>query len=37
MNIIRLINDYKYEVEQKLLGHSREVWKVIEIRENELL
>ena len=37
MNIIKLINDDKYIVEQKLQGHSDYVYNVIEIRENELI
>ena len=37
MNIIKLINDNNYKIEQKLQGHSRTVYKVIEIRENELI
>ena len=37
MNIIKLINDNKYIVEQKLQGHNNGVWNVIEIKENELI
>ena len=37
MNIIKLIGEDKYNLEQKLTGHSNNVWNVIEIRENELI
>ena len=37
MNIIKLINEDKYILEQKLIGHNHSVWNVIEIRENELI
>ena len=37
INIIKLINENKYKVEQKLIGHSSYVCNVIEIRENELI
>ena len=37
MNIIKLINDDKYNIDQKIQGHSHYVWNVIEIRENELI
>ena len=37
MNIIKLIDENKYNLEQKLTGHSGYVYKVIEIRENELI
>ena len=37
MNIIKLINDDKYNIDQKLEGHTSYVWNVIEIRENELI
>ena len=37
MNIIKLIDENKYNLEQKLTGHSSYVWDVIEIRENELI
>ena len=37
MNIIKLINDDKYNIDQKLEGHTNYVWNVIEIRENELI
>ena len=37
MNIIKLIDEDKYNLEQKLTGHSGYVYNVIEIRENELI
>ena len=37
MNIIKLINDDKYNIDQKIQGHSNYVYNVIEIRENELI
>ena len=37
MNIIKLIDEDKYILEQKLTGHNHYVWNVIEIRENELI
>ena len=37
MNIIKLIDENKYNLEQKLTGHSNYVWNVIEIRDNELI
>ena len=37
MNIIKLIDENKYNLEQKLTGHSSSVWNVIEIRDNELI
>ena len=37
MNIIKLIDENKYNLEQKLTGHSNSVMNVIEIRENELI
>ena len=37
MNIIKLIDENKYNLEQKLTGHSSTVMDVIEIRENELI
>ena len=37
MNIIKLINEDKYNLAQKLQGHSHEVRNVIEIRDNELI
>ena len=37
MNIIKLIDDNKYNLEQKLIGHSNYVSNVIEIRNNELI
>ena len=37
MNIIKLIDDNKYNLEQKLIGHSNWVCNVIEIRNNELI
>ena len=37
MNIIKLIDDNKYNLEQKLIGHSNWVSNVIEIRNNELI
>ena len=37
MNIIKLIDEDKYNLEQKITGHGTSVYKVIEIRENELI
>ena len=37
MNIIKLIDENKYNLEQKLTGHNSYVNNVIEIRENELI
>ena len=37
MNIIKLINEDKYNLDQKLQGHSHYVLNVIEIRDNELI
>ena len=37
MNIIKLIGEDKYNLEQKLTGHSNHVWNIIELRENELI
>ena len=37
MNIIKLIDEDKYNLEQKLTGHTSGVYNVIEIRENELI
>ena len=37
MNIIKLIDEDKYNLEQKLTGHGSYVYNVIEIRENELI
>ena len=37
MNVIKLIGEDKYNLEQKLTGHSDSVMNVIEIRENELI
>ena len=37
INIIKLIDQNKYNLEQKLTGHSSCVSNVIEIRENELI
>ena len=37
MNIIKLCDENKYKLEQKLIGHSHAVCNVIEIRENELI
>ena len=37
MNIIELIDENKYNIEQKLAGHGDFVCKIIEIRENELI
>ena len=37
MKIIKLIDNDKYEVEQILRGHSDVVYKVIEIKQNELI
>ena len=37
MNIIKLIGEDKYNLEQKLTGHTGYLWHVIELRENELI
>ena len=37
MNIIKLIGEDKYNLEQKLTGHSSSIHNVDEIRENELI
>ena len=37
MNIIKLIDEDKYNLEQKLTGHTDSVMNVIEIKENELI
>ena len=37
MNIIKLIGEDKYNLEQKLSGHTSIVYNVIELRENELI
>ena len=37
MNIIKLIDENQYNLEQKLTGHNSYVINVIEIRENELV
>ena len=37
MNIIKLIGEDKYNIEQKLNGHNKSVYNVIEIRENDLI
>ena len=37
MNIIKLINNNKYNFEQKLIGHTDNVFGVIEIRTNKLI
>ena len=37
MSIIKLINDNKYNIEQKLTGHSIYVFRAIEIRNHELI
>ena len=37
MNIIKLINDNNYSLEQKLTGHSSYIFRAIEIRNNELI
>ena len=37
INIIKLIGEDKYNLEQKLTGHTSYVYNVIEIRENELI
>ena len=37
MNIINLIDENKYNLEQKLIGHTSYIYNVIEIRENELI
>ena len=37
MNIIKLIDENKYNLEQKLNGHTGYVYNVVEIKENELI
>ena len=37
MNVIKLIGEDKYNLKQKLNGHTNYVRKVIELRENELI
>ena len=37
MNIIKLIDKDKYQLEQKLTGHNNYVWNVIELRDSELI
>ena len=37
MKIIKLIGEDKYQIEQTLQGHTNYVYKVIEIKENELI
>ena len=37
MNIIKLIDENKYNLEQKLNGHTNNVCNVVEIKENELI
>ena len=37
MNIIKLLDDNKYSVEQKLKEHTSCVSNVIEVKENEIL
>ena len=37
MNIIKLIDENKYNLEQKLNGHTHYACNVVEIRENELI
>ncbi len=37
MKIIELINNNKYKIKQILIGHTRDVMKVIEIKTNELI
>ena len=37
MNVIQLIDEDRYQLEQKLTGHNGNVRNVIEIRENELV
>ncbi len=37
MNIIKLIDENKYNLEQKLNGHTSTVCNVVEIKENELI
>ena len=34
MNIIKLIDDNNYNLEQKLIGHTNEVYNVIEEKMN---
>ena len=37
MKIIKLIGENKYQIEQTLKGHINYVYKIIEIKENELI
>ena len=37
MKIIKLIGEDKYQIEQTLQGHTSDVYKIIEIKENELI
>ena len=37
MKIIKLIGEDKYQIEQTLQGHTNNVYKIIEIKENELI
>ena len=37
INIIKLIDENKYNLEQKLTGHSSDIYTIIEIRDNELI
>ena len=37
INIIKLIDENKYNLEQKLTGHSSTIYTIIEIRDNELI
>ena len=37
MKIIKLIGEDKYQIEQTLQAHTNTVYKVIEIKENELI
>ena len=37
MKIIKLISDNKYEIHQTLNGHTNDVFKTIEIRNQELI
>ena len=37
MNIIKLIDENKYDIEQKLAGHGDLVCNIVEIRENEFI
>ena len=37
MNIIKLLKEDKYSIEQKITGHKSSIMNVIEIKNNELI